>query len=77
MGDKSETFINFKDIDLKIQNEKRYPIERLRSDKRREFDNFDFLEFCHSLGKDEFSFPRTPQQNWIVERNNPVTQEMV
>ena len=39
MGDKSETFINFKDIDLKIQNEKRYPIERIRSDKRREFDN--------------------------------------
>ena len=55
-----------------------YPIERIRSDKRREFDNSDFLEFCHSLGiKDEFFCPRTPQQNWIVERNNPVTQEMV
>ena len=43
-------FINFKDIGLKIQNEKGYPIERIRSDRRREFDNSNFFEFCHSLG---------------------------
>ena len=30
---KSETFINFKDIGLKIQNEKGYLIERIRSDR--------------------------------------------
>ena len=50
LRNKSESFINFKDIGLKIQNEKWYPIERIRSDKEREFDNSDFLEFCHSLG---------------------------
>ena len=77
LRNKSEAFINFKDIGLKIQNEKWYPIERIRSDKGREFDNSDFLEFCHSLGiKHEFSAPSTPQQNRVVERKNCVLQEM-
>ena len=62
---------------MKIQNEKGYPIERIRSDKGREFDSSDFLEFCHSLGiKHEFFAPRTPQQNGVVERKNRVFQEM-
>ena len=55
LRDKSEAFINFKDIGLKIQNEKGHPIERIRSDRGREFDNFEFLEFCYCLGiKHEF-----------------------
>ena len=62
---------------MKIQNEKKYPIERIRSDRGREFDNFDFLEFFHSLGiKHEFFAPRTPQQNGVVKRKNRVLQEM-
>ncbi|RVW18919.1 Retrovirus-related Pol polyprotein from transposon TNT 1-94 [Vitis vinifera] len=77
LRDKSEAFINFKDIGLKIQNEKGHPIERIRSDRGREFDNSNFFEFCHSLGiKHEFSAPRTPQQNGVVERKNRVLQEM-
>ena len=77
LRDKSEKFINFKDIGLKIQNEKKYPIERIRSDRGREFDNSNFLEFCHYLGiKHEFSAPRIPQQNGVVERKNHVLQEM-
>ena len=77
LRDKSEAFINFKDIGLKIQNEKGYPIERIRRDRGIEFDDFDFLEICHSLGiKHEFSAPRTPQQNRVVERRNCVIQEM-
>ena len=48
--DKSEAFINFKDTGLKIQNAKGHPIEKIRSDKGRKFDNSDFLEFFHSLG---------------------------
>ena len=76
LRDKSETFINFKDIGLKIQNEKP-PIERIRSDRGREFENSDFLEFCHSLRiKHELFAPRTPQQNGVVERKNRVLQEM-
>ena len=62
---------------MKIQNEKGYPIERIRSDRGREFDNSDFLEFCHSLGiKHELFAPRTPQKNGVVERKNRVFQEM-
>ena len=77
LRDKSEAFINFKDIGLKIQNEKGYPIERIRSDRRKELVNYYFLEFCHSLGiKHEFSAPKTPQQNEVVERKNRVLQEM-
>ena len=45
LRDKSEAFINFKDIGLKIQNEKGYLIERIRSDRGKEFDNSDFLGF--------------------------------
>ena len=77
LRDKSETFINFKDIGLKIKNEKGYPIEIIRSDRGKEFDNSDFLEFCHSLRiKHEFSIPRTPKKNRVVERRNCVIQEM-
>ena len=77
LRDKSEAFITFKDIGLKIQNEKGYPIDIIKGDRRREFDNFDFLEFCHSLGiKHEFSALKTPQQNEVVERKNRVLQEM-
>ena len=50
LRDKSEAFINFKDTGLKIQNAKGHPIEKIRSDKGRKFDNSDFLEFFHSLG---------------------------
>lgn len=55
LREKSNAFINFKDIRLKIQNEKGYPIGRIRSDKGKEFDNYDFLEFFHTLRiKSEF-----------------------
>ena len=54
-----------------------YSIERIKSDRKREFDNSNFREFCHFLGiKHEFSFPRTPQENGVVERKNRVLQEM-
>ena len=77
LRNKSEGFINFKDIGLRIQNEKGCPIERIWSDMEREFFNSYFLEFCHSLGiKHEFSAPKTPQQKVVVERKNRVLQEM-
>ena len=73
LRDKSETFINFKDIGLKIKNEKGYPIERIRSDRGKEFDNSDFLEFCHSLRiKHEFSIPRTPKRIYHKQLIKPI-----
>ena len=47
LTENSEVFINFKDASLKIQNEKGYPTERIKSDMRKEFDNYDFLKFCN------------------------------
>ena len=77
LRDKNKSFINFKDIGLKIQNEKMYPIKRIKSGRGRKLDNYDFLEFFHSLGiTHEFSAPRTPQQNGVVKRKNHVLQEI-
>nr|GEU30263.1 putative ribonuclease H-like domain-containing protein [Tanacetum cinerariifolium] len=43
----------------------------IRSDNGTELKNFDLNEFCRLKGiKREFSVPRTPQQNCIVERKN-------
>ncbi|KAK0586708.1 hypothetical protein LWI29_011080 [Acer saccharum] len=52
-------------------------IKRIRSDRGREFENAVFESYCNSLGiSHEFSAPRTPQQNGVVERKNKVLQEM-
>ena len=48
-------------------------IIRIRSDRGREFDSMDVDFFCELKGiKQEFSFPRTPQHNGVVERKNKV-----
>ncbi|KAK0591893.1 hypothetical protein LWI29_009888 [Acer saccharum] len=52
-------------------------IKRIRSDHGREFENAYFESYCDSLSiSHEFSAPRTPQQNGVVERKNRVLQEM-
>ena len=52
-------------------------IKRIRSDHGREFENASFETYCNSVGiSHEFSAPRTPQQNGVVERKNRVLQEM-
>ncbi|XP_062104243.1 uncharacterized protein LOC133815415 [Humulus lupulus] len=60
-----------------VQNEKGYSITSIRSDHGGEFDN-DALElFCDEHGfNHNFSAPRTPQQNGVVERKNRTIQEM-
>ena len=61
----------------KLQNEKGVPIVKIKSDHGKEFENAKFEAFCneHSIKK-EFSAPKTPQQNGVVERKNRVIQEM-
>lgn len=52
-------------------------IARIRSDHGREFENTKLATFCNDQGTyQEFSSPKTPQQNGIVERKNRVVQEM-
>ena len=61
----------------RLQNKKRAPIVKIRSDHGKEFENARFESFCEKSGiKKEFSTPKTPQQNGVVERKNRVIQEM-
>ena len=61
----------------KLQNEKDQSIVSIRSDHGGEFENKEFKELCEEKGIDHnFSAPRTPQQNGVVERKNRVLTEM-
>ena len=52
-------------------------IARIKSDHGREFENTKLVTFYNDQGThQEFSSPKTPQQNGIVERKNRVVQEM-
>jgi len=52
-------------------------ILKVRSDHSGEFENEPFETFCEKHGFiNEFSSPRTPQQNGVVERKNRTLQEM-
>ena len=52
-------------------------IYNIRSDHGRELDNIYFERFCDSHGYGHnFSTPRTPQQNGVVERKNRSLEEM-
>ena len=62
---------------MRLQNEKGVPMVKIRSDHGKEFENAKFEVFCNEHGiKKEFSAPKTPQQNGVVERKNRVIQEM-
>jgi hypothetical protein len=80
LKEKSETLSIFKSLVKQLQNEKNVKIGfvvRIRSDHGREFENMEFAVFCDELGiGHEFSAPKTPQQNGVVERKNRVIQEM-
>ena len=61
----------------KLQVEKDTVIARIKSDHGREFENNKLATFCNDQGThQEFSSPKTPQQNGIVERKNRVVQDM-
>ncbi|WJX18836.1 hypothetical protein P8452_08595 [Trifolium repens] len=60
-----------------VQNEKSLKILKIRSDHGGEFQNEPFATYCEDHGIiHEFSAPRTPQQNGVVERKNRSLQEM-
>lgn len=77
LREKSETFEVFKNLVLKLERTKECGVNRIRSDHGREFDNAYFEDFCNEKGiSQEFSVPKTPQQNGVVERKNRTLQEM-
>ena len=61
----------------KLQVEKGTVIAKMISDQGREFENTKLATFCNDQGTHhEFSSPKTPQQNGIVEWKNRVVQEV-
>ena len=76
---KSDTFDSFRNLCIKLKNEKNCDIGklvRIRSDHSKEFENTIFAYFCnkHSISH-EFSSLKTPQKNGVVERKNHTLQE--
>ena len=77
LREKSKACEKMKVLCKRLQNEKGVSIVKIRSDRGKEFENARFDSFCEKNGiKKEFSVPKTPQQNGVVERKNRVIQEM-
>ncbi|KAH9725866.1 hypothetical protein KPL70_008032 [Citrus sinensis] len=77
LANKDDALDAFKVLCKKLQNEKGHGIVCIRSDHGGEFENHAFEIFCNNLGiEHQFSSPRTPQQNGVVERKNRSIQEM-
>ncbi|GJV03265.1 retrovirus-related pol polyprotein from transposon TNT 1-94 [Tanacetum coccineum] len=78
LKDKTEVFDQFKIFSKKIQNQLGCSIVLIRTDHGKEFNNeVQFGEFCNANGiTHNFSAPRTPQSNDVVERKNRTLQEM-
>ncbi|KAG9457652.1 hypothetical protein H6P81_002160 [Aristolochia fimbriata] len=78
--EKLDTFKVFVSLCKRLMNDKNTVIGkiiRIRSDHGREFENSQFAQFCENKGiSHEFSAPKTPQQNGVVERKNRTLQEM-
>jgi len=74
---KNDTFHVFKRLAKMLENEKSSKIVSIRSDHGGEFQNERFEHFCEKHGiKHNFSAPRTPQKNGVVERKNMSLEEL-
>jgi len=74
---KKETYSKFKKLARKLHNTCCINIGVIRSDHGGEFQNEKFISFCNKLGiSHNFSAPRTPQQNGVVERKNRSIEEL-
>ena len=73
LREKSEACEKLEILCKRLQNEKGAPIVKIWSDHGKEFENAIFESFCEKNGiKKEFSAPKIPQQNGVVERKNRV-----
>ena len=74
---KNDTFHAFKRLVKMLENEKSFKIVSIRSDHGGEFQNEKFEHFCEKHGiNHNFSTPRTPEQNGVVERKNRSLKEL-
>jgi len=74
---KDNAYDVFSNFCTEVKSEKEMKILKVRSDHGGEFENESFEAFCEKHGIiHEFTSPRTPQQNRVVERKNITLQEM-
>ena len=74
---KDETFEEFEVLVKQVQNKINHELASSRSDHGSEFNNASFITYCMEHGvSHNFSAPRTPQQNGMVERKNRILEEM-
>jgi transposase InsO family protein len=74
---KDEMFEHFQSLALRLNNEYPNYLKVIRSDNEIEFRNASFDQFCIEHGVDQqFSVPRIPQQNGVVEQKNRTLVEM-
>ena len=77
LAHKDEAFDIFLKFHKKVSNQKIFLIVAIRSDHGTEFENRFFENFYNEQEIDHnFSAPRTPQQNDILERKNRTMEEM-
>ena len=61
----------------KVEKRVGHSLACLRSDHGTKFENSSFIDYCNEHGvKHNFSAPRTPQQNRVVERKNRTLKDM-
>ena len=71
LSHKNEAFDEFVNFSKLVQKDQKFVIMKIMSDHGTEFENAEFDEFCRKEGiGHNFSTPRTPQQNGVVERKN-------
>jgi len=74
---KDETFEEWVALVKQMENQLLHKLVSVRSDHGTEFENANFLDYCREHGVNHnFSAPRTPQQNGVVERKNRTLEEM-
>ena len=77
LKEKSEEFENFKAFKAYVENETYLKINHLRLDNGGEFTSNKFNKFCEDHGiKRQFSAPRNPQQNGVVERKKKMFKRL-
>jgi hypothetical protein len=77
LKEKAKAFEKFKIFKALTETQIGKRLKEVRSDRGGEFMSRYFKEFCDEHGiKREYTIPRTPQQNGVVERQNRTVQEM-
>jgi hypothetical protein len=77
LKEKSEAFEKFKVFKSLTENQTGKRLKAVRSDRGGDFSSGNFKELCDKHGiKREYTIPRTPQQNGVVERQNRSVHQM-